>query len=323
MKRRAFLVASALAPVAALAQAGKQRRIGYLLLTPFTDPPSAERAAFLAELRTLGYVDGRNLRIDYRSAQGDREQLAALANELVKSGVEVIVATSTAATRAAVRATRSIPIVMLGIGDVQRAKLVMNLARPEGNLTGVTWDTFELVAKRLQLLKESLPRAMRLALLSNPRDAVAAEQVTISLAASEALGLRLTGYPAGNTDELQAALGELARRRPDALFVVPDGQTVSYRRIIADEALRLRIPCFSGYRGFVEAGALMSYAADLAPLYRRGATYVARLLNGANPAELPVEQPTKYELLVNLRTAKALGLTIPQAILVRADEVIQ
>jgi putative ABC transport system substrate-binding protein len=323
VNRRAFLVASTLVPVAAWAQAGKQRRVGYLLFTPFTDPPSPERAAFLAELRSLGYIDGRNLRIDYRSAQGERERLPALAEELVKAGAEVIVTTSTPATRAAAQVTRSVPIVMVGIGDAQRAKFVMNLARPEGNVTGVIWLTYELVAKRLQLLKETLPRATRVAVFYSREDLAAAEQVSIALEASGSLGLRLTEYPAGNAYDLQSSLEELARNRADALFVVPDSHTVTYRKIIADEALRLGIPCFSGYRGFAEAGALMTYAADLAPLYRRGATYVARLLNGASPAELPVEQPTKYELLVNLKTAKALGLTIPQAILVRADEVIQ
>jgi ABC-type uncharacterized transport system substrate-binding protein len=322
VKRRAFLLASVLAPIAAWSQA-KQRRVGYLLFTPFTDPPSPERAAFLAELRSLGYIDGMNLRIDYRSAHGERERLPALAEELVKAGAEVIVTTSTPATRAAAQVTRSIPIVMVGIGDAQRAKFVMNLARPEGNMTGVTWLNHELMAKRLQLLKETLPRATRVAVFYNREDPAAAEQVAIASEASDGLGLRLTGYEAGDADALRSSLEELARDRPDALFVVPDSSTVVYRKIIADEALRLRIPCFSGYRGFAEAGALMSYAADLAPLYRRGATYVARLLNGASPAELPVEQPTKYELLVNLKTAKALGLTIPPAILVRADEVIQ
>ena len=323
MRRRSFLIASALAPIAAFAQQGKPHRIGYLLLTSFVDPPSAERAAFLAELRSHGYAEGRNLRIEYRSAEGNRERLSPLAEELVREKVDVIVATSTPGARAAAQATRDIPVVFIGVGDAQRAKLVKNFARPEANVTGVTWLTFETVSKRFQLLKETLPRATRVALVWNPGDGASIEQHALAREAANRLRLELEDYHVTGTEQLQKALDRLGRERPDAIFVVPDSRMVTYRKIIADEALKQRIPCFSSYRGFVEAGALMSYAADLTDLYRRGATFVARLLNGAKPAELPVEQPTRFQLVLNLKTAKALGLKIPQSVMVLTDELIQ
>jgi putative ABC transport system substrate-binding protein len=323
-RRRAALalVAFGLAPYAP-AQPGKARRLGYLLLTPLGDSPSPERTSFLDELRRLGFVDGRNLRIEYRSAQNNRKALDALAEELVREKVDVIVTTSTPATRAASRATRAIPIVMIGIGDAQRARLVANFARPEANVTGVTWLTTELAAKRFQLLRETLPGAARVALVLNPDDGAAREQLPFVRQAAGVLRFELAEYHVAAADGLLMALEKLGRERPDAIFVMPDARMVTYRKIISDEALKLRIPCFSSYRGFVEAGALMSYAADLAELYRRGATYVARLLNGATVADLPVEQPTRFELVVNLRTAGALGVLVPQSILLRADEVIQ
>lgn len=326
ISRRAFVtgLAAVLAvPLAGRAQQSRTHRIGYLLLTPLVDPPSPERAAFLAELRGLGYAEGRNLRIEYRSASGSREQLPALAEELVRANVEVIVATSTPAARAASQATRSIPIVMIGIGDAQRAKLVMNFARPEANVTGVISLMPELVSKRFQLLKETLPRAARVALVWNPGDAAVVEQHPLARDAASRLRLELDDYHVAGAQELQRALDRVARERPDALFVMPDARIVTYRKIIADEALKQRIPCFSSYRGFVEAGALMSYAPDFSDLYRRGATFVARLLKGAKVVELPVEQPTRFQLVLNLKTARALGLRIPQSVMVLADEVIE
>jgi putative ABC transport system substrate-binding protein len=322
ISRRAFVAIVVTLPLAARAQP-KTHRIGYLLFTPFVDPPSPERAAFLAELRSLGYADGRNLRIDYRSAEGNREKLSLLAEELVREKVDVIVATSTPGARAAAQATRDIPVVFIGVGDAQRAKLVKNFARPEANVTGVTWLTFETVSKRFQLLKETLPRAARVALVWNPGDGASIEQHALVREAAGRLHLELDDYHVAGTEQLQRALERFARERPDAIFVMPDSRMVTYRKIIADEALKQRIPCFSSYRGFVEAGALMSYAADLTDLYRRGATFVARLLNGAKPAELPVEQPTRFQLVLNLTTAKTLGLKIPHSVMVLTDELIQ
>jgi putative ABC transport system substrate-binding protein len=326
ISRRAFVGGLAILialPRAGRAQPAKRHRIGYLLLTPLVNPPSVERAAFLAELRNLGYTDGKNLRIEYRSASGSRQLLAALAEDLVREKVDVIVATSTPAARAASQATHSIPIVMLGISDAQRAKLVTNFARPEANVTGVTWLTPELVAKRFQLIRDTLPRAARVALIWNPDDAAAMEQLPIARDAASRLRLELNDYHVADAEQLQQALDKLARERPDALFVIADGRMVTYRKIIADEALKLRVPFFSAYRGFTDAGGLMSYAADLAELYRRGATYVAKLLAGAKATELPVEQPSRFQLVLNLKTAKTLGLRIPYSVMVLADELIQ
>jgi putative ABC transport system substrate-binding protein len=323
ISRRAFVAAALAAPLAARAQREKMHRIGYLLLTPFTDTPSPERAAFLAELRSLGYVDGKNLRIEYRSAQSRREKLPALAEELVREKVEVIVATSTPGTRAAADATRDIPIVFIGVGDASRAKLVSNFARPEANLTGVTWLTAETVSKRFQFLKETLPRASRVALVWNPADGTSTEHYALVREAADRLQLALEDYRVSGVDELQTALERLPRERPDAIFVITDSRMVTYRKIIADEARKLRIACFADYRGFAESGALMSYSADLTDLFRRGAAFVARLLKGAKPSELPVEQPTRFQLVLNLKTAKALGLKIPQSVMVLADELIE
>lgn len=323
ISRRAFVTALLTLPLAGRAQQAKTHRIGYLLLTPLVHPPSPERAAFLAELRSLGYTEGKNLRIEYRSAEGNREKLGLLAEELVREKVEVIVATATGAALAAAKATRTIPIVFVGIGDAQRAKLVNNFARPEANVTGVTWLTFETVSKRFQLLKETLPHAARVALVWNPADTAAAEQHPLVRDAASRLRLKLDDYHVAGAEQLQRALDRLGRERPDAIFVMPDARMVTYRKIIADEALKQRIPCFSSYRGFVEAGALMSYAADLTDLYRRGATFVARLLRGAKPAELPVEQPTRFQLVLNLKTARALGLKIPHSVMVLTDEMIE
>lgn len=321
--RRAFMALALAVPLAARAQREKMHRIGYLLLTSLTDTPSAERAAFLAELRSLGYVEGKNLRIEYRSAQSRREKLPALAEELVRERVEVIVATSTPGTRAAADATRDIPIVFIGVGDASRAKLVRNFARPEANLTGVTWLTAETVSKRVQLLKETLPRASRVALVWNPADGTSAEHYALVREAADRLQLALEDYRISGVDELQTALERLPRERPDAIFVITDSRMVTYRKIITDEARKLRIPCFADYRGFAESGALMSYSADLTDLFRRGAAFVARLLKGAKPSELPVEQPTRFQLVINLKTAKALGLKIPQSVMVLADELIE
>jgi putative ABC transport system substrate-binding protein len=323
ISRRAFVATLVALPLAARAQQAKTHRIGYLLLTPLLDKPTPERAAFLSQLSELGYTDGRNLRIEYRSAESRRERLPALAEELAREKVEVIVATATPAALAAAKATRSIPVVFVGIADAQRVKLVSNFARPEANVTGVTWLTFETVSKRFQLLKETLPRAGRVALLWNPSDPAAAEQHPLAREAASRLRLQLDDYHVGGIEQLQRALDRLGRERPDAVFVVPDARIITYRKILADEALKQRIPCFSSYRGFVESGALMSYSADLADLYRRGASFVARLLRGAKTAELPVEQPTRFQLVLNLKTAKALGLKIPHSVMVLVDEVVE
>lgn len=300
----------------------KKWRLGYLVLTPLTDPPSPERAAFLAALQELGYAIGTNLTIEYRSANSDRVQLPFLADELVQAKVDAIVVVSSDGTRAALNATKSVPIIMLGVGDPIAYGLVTNLARPGSNITGISWQSVDLIGKRFGLLKEALSRATRVAYLWNP-DSVADADFAAAQEAAGKIGFVLDELRVANSEELQRAIQSLERRRPDALYVNADAKIISYRQIIADAAVRMKVPSMSGYRGFVEVGGLMSYAASLTEIYRRGATYIDRVLRGANPGDLPIEQPTKFELMINLKTAKALGLTIPQPLLLRADDVIQ
>jgi len=325
--RRHFLSLLAASSLAASGAAGQSRdrvwRLGYFVLNPLTDPPSAERAAFLAALRELGYAAGTNLTIEYRSANSDRAQLPFLADELVQQKVDAIVVGSSDSARAALDATKSVPIVMLGVGDPVAFGLVTNLARPGSNITGSSWQSVDLTGKRFGLLRELLPRGTRVAYLWNPDSVTADASFAAAREAARKTGFALDELRVANPEELQRAIQALERRRPDALYVNIDTRIATYRQIIADAAIRLKIPTVSSYRGFVEVGGLMSYSASLTDLYRRGATYVDRVFRGAKPAELPIEQPTKFELVINMKTAKALGLTIPQSVLLRADEVIQ
>jgi len=324
--RRHFLSLLAAASLAARGVAAQSRdkvwRLGYLAQPPLTDPPSPERAAFIAALRELGYTTGTNLVIEYRSANSDREQLPFLADELVQAKVDAIVVGSSDTARAALNATKGVPIIMLGVGDPVAFGLVTNLARSGSNITGVSWQSVDLIGKRFELLKEMLPRATRAAFLWNP-DTVANAGYALAQEAAKKTGFALDEIRITNLEDLQHAFQALERRRPDVLYVNIENRIATYRQIIADAALRLKIPSASGYRGFVDAGGLLSYGASLTEIYRRGATYVDRVFRGAKPADLPIEQPTKFELAINLRTAKALGLTIPQSVLLRADELIQ
>ena len=327
MRRRTF-VSNTLAilawPLTSVAQpAGKVWRLGYLVLNPLTDPPSPERAAFVAALRELGYAVGGNLTIEYRSADSDKERLPFLADELVQAKMDAIVVGSSDPARAAMRTTTNVPIIMLGVGDPVAFGLVTNLARPGSNITGPSWQSVDLIGKRFNLLKEVLPRANRAAYLWNPDTAEGWPGYTAAKEAAHKAGFALDELRVTDAQELQRAIGVLERLHPDALYVNIDPRIATYRQIIADAAIRLKISSISGYRGFVDVGGLMSYGASLTELYRRAATYVDRVFHGAKPADLPIEQPTKFELVINLKTAKALGLTIPQSLLLRADEVIQ
>jgi putative ABC transport system substrate-binding protein len=298
-------------------------RLGYLVLNPLTDPPSPERAAFVAALRELGYAVGTNLAIEYRSADSDKERLPFLADELVQAKVDAIVVGSSDPARAAMRATPSIPIIMLGVGDPVAFGLVTNLARPGSNITGLSWQSVDLIGKRFSLLKEVLSRANRAAYLWNPDTAEGWAGYTAAKEEAQKAGLALDELRVTDAQGLQRAIGVLERSHPDAMYVNIDPRIATYRQVIADAAIRFKISSISGYRGFVDVGGLMSYGASLTELYRRSATYVDRVFRGAKPAELPIEQPTKFDLVINMRTAKLLGLTIPQALLLRAEEVIQ
>jgi putative ABC transport system substrate-binding protein len=324
-RRRAFLAlaaASLCAPETLLAQP-KARRIGYLSPHAITEPPSPERAEFLAGLRELGYEPGRNLVIVYRSADGDFERLPELAAELVRQRVELIVVNSGEAAVAAKAATSTLPLIISAAGDPVQTGLVKSYARPGGNLTGLSFIAPELGAKRLALAKEILPQTRRVAVIWNARDPASNNEWAQVRDAGPKLGIATDALPVGETDDLARALDSLPKSASQALLVIVDARMVGFRKIVADAAIQARIPCFAGWREYVTSGALASYAPDFRALFRRAAFYVDRILRGAKPADLPVEQPTKFELVVNLRTAKAIGITVPNAVLLRADEVIE
>ena len=303
-------------------QAGKVARIGVLWQGSSTSGPHI-REAFRQGLRDLGYVEGQNVVIEYRYAEGKAERLPDLAAELLRLKVDVIVAGGTLAPLAAKHATGTIPIVMSAAGDPVGTGLVPSLAKPGGNVTGLSNFSADLTAKRLQLLKEILPGVSRVAVLWNAANPIAALLMRETEAAARALGLQVQSLEVRGPDEFENALPAAVSGGAGALFVVDDPLVFIARLRIADFAARNRLPMTAIYREFAEAGGLMTFGANLADLNRRAAIYVDKILKGAKPADLPVEQPTKFDLVINLKTAKALGLTIPQSLLVRADEVIQ
>lgn len=297
-------------------------RIGYLVQSPLTDPPSPERAAFLDGLRTLGYENGRNIIIDYQSAEGDADKLPFLAEELVARKADIIVAVGTPPAVAARKATTTIPIVFLFLADPVGIRLVDNLAHPGGNITGLSSLAGELGAKRLELLRETLPRLARVTVLWDSDFIVDSELQSIQTAA-RTFGISIQSVDISGHPDLAAVFSTIVKNKPGALLVTTNLRTHQYREIIADFALRQRLPTMFGRRDFVAGGGLMSYAADFSVLSRRAATYVDRILRGTPAGSLPVEQPTQFELVVNTKTAKTLGIRFPQSILVRADEVLR
>ena len=326
MHRRAFIrmMAGGLlaVPLAAAAQqqVGKLSRIGVLmnLYSPDAHPPQALRQ----RLRDLGYVEGQNLVIDWRYQLGGTDRLAALAVELVRLKPDVIVADVTVAIRAAMQATSTIPIVMASSADAVGGGLVTSLGRPGGNVTGVTTMLAEMSAKRLQLLKEVAPNVSRVAVLWDPAIPWHRALLKEVEAAAPALRLQPVVIAVRNRDDLGDAFSEMTKGRVDAVFV-SHTMTPRARGQMIDLAAKRRMPTMFMDRDYVAAGGLMSYGSDFSEEFRHAAEYVEKILKGAKPADLPVEQPTKFELIINLKTAKALGLTIPQSLLSRADEVIQ
>ena len=317
-----FLLSASLGTAAAQ-PAGKVPRIGYL--SPgFATDPMRERflEAFRQGLRELGYVEGQNIAIESRWTEGKDDRLPALAADLVRSKVDVIVTLSGAATQAAQQATRTIPIVMSLVNDPVGSGLVASLARPGGNVTGLTVMSPDLAGKQLQLLKEVVPKVSRVALLRNPDNPAAAAMLREAEAAARALGVRLQTLEARNPQEIDSAFAAMTRERAGALVILPDGIFLNQRSQIAELAAKRRLPSIRQCGSYAEAGGLMSYGANYLDLMRRAATFVDKILKGAKPADLPVEQPTKFELVINLRTAKAIGLTIPPALLQRADQII-
>jgi putative tryptophan/tyrosine transport system substrate-binding protein len=330
MDRRAFVATLGLgfvvAPLAADAQqAAKIARIGYLALNLPLHPHLRE--AFRQGLRDLGYVEGRNLVIEYRDAEGKVERLPALAAELVALKVDVILAGGTPGVVAATQATRTLPIVFASALDPVRSGFVTSLARPGGNVTGLSFFApGELVGKCLEQLKQAVPGVSRVAALWPPgafperteKDILKGAEV-----AARALGVRLQFVEARGPTDFDRAFSEMTKARAGALTVLPSSMLLVERRRLVDLAAKNRLPAVYPTREFVDAGGFMSYGPNLADMYRRAATYVDKILKGAKPGDLPVEQPTKFELVVNLKTAKDLGLTIPPSLLARADQVIE
>ena len=328
MDRRAFIGAAGGSGLAALLVAGGQtaglRTIGFL-----GPPPSAGGLvqAFQQGLRDLGYVEGQNIRIEYRytdvALQGHAELFPQLAAELVKLKPDVLVVSVTEAALAAKNATSTIPIVMVSVPDPVAAGLVASLARPGGNVTGLSRQTRDIISKTFQLLKEAFPETTRVNLLSNPTDPLASWMVGDAKEAAKLLGVQLKIVEARTPAELERAFSTMHADRASALLTISGAGFYLNRAQIVELALRKRLPSVFQNREFVEAGGLLSYGPSTVANYRRAAFFVDRILKGAKPSDLPVEQPTQFELVINLKTAKALRLTIPQSVLGRADQVIE
>ena len=324
--RRTFLatvISGSLAPsLAALAQqAGKVYRIGFVWDTPAVWPHALE--AFRQGLRDLGWIEGRNIIIEYRWAEGRFDRLGGLMEELVQLKVDLIVAPTSIYTGAAKRATLTIPIVFVSHADPIGSGHVASLARPGANATGLTIIMSETMAKSLELLKATIPGLTRVAVIWDPATPSHVPGVKALEAVVGTLGLRLQALAVRGATEFDTAFSAIVRERAGAVLVLSTPLFMGEAKQLAELALTHKVPTMFGPREHVEAGGLLSYGPDRADLYRRAAAYVDKILKGANPANLPVQQATKFELVINLKTAKALGLTIPQAVLLRADEVIQ
>ena len=328
MDRRQFIIGSTLgllaAPLAARAQqAGKVPRIGWL------GGPTRESAepfvrVFRRGLKDLGWVEGQNIVVEWRFAGGRAERLPDLVAELVRLQVDLIVVPSTPPALAAKNATKTIPIVTVAVGDPVGLGLVASLARPGGNITGLTGTVDpEIAGKLLELLKETVPKVSRMAVLWNPTTPGNAFALREAESAARALRVELQLLEARSLNDFDSVFAAMTTKRAGALLVLGDVMFVTHRIRLANLAAKSRLPAIYGLREYVEAGGLMSYGAITSELFRRAATYVDRVLKGAKPTDLPIERPTKFEFVINLTTAKALGLTIPQSILVRADELIQ
>ena len=331
MDRRAFLGSMAggflAAPLAVMAQsAGQRPRIGYLASG---GPPRHSTDMFMGRLRELGYEPGRNLEFEFRSPAdaGNAEQLRELAAGLVSLSVDILVAAGPPAAEAAQRATRSTrtPVVVVAVDDPVGRGLVTSLARPGGNVTGATWDVDveTYAAKTLKILKQALPKSFRVAFLWNLDNPAARDYLKAYQNVAPSMGLMLLSLGVSRPEQFEGAFKQMAEQGADAVIVGAGHMTRPDRARITELATSSRLPTICGWRKWIVAGCLMSYGPYPEDMYRRAADYVDKILKGAKPADLPVEQPTKFELVINLKTAKALGLTIPQSVLGRADDVIQ
>jgi putative tryptophan/tyrosine transport system substrate-binding protein len=327
MKKPGFLLVVALLAVAVIAEAQqpkKVHRIGYLGATDAAGESTRSEAIWLA-LREFGHIVGQNIAIEYRYAEGKQDRYAELAAELVRLKVDIIVAAGgNLLVRRIKNATKTIPIVMIGQGlDPVAEGLVESLARPGGNVTGLTNLGPELAGKRLDLFKEAVPKIVSVAVLYEPANPGSVLQMKEALAAARRLGLTIRPWKVRDADGFEKEFAALSKERPDGLYVVGGPLMTSNQKRIAGLALKRRLPSMHGSREYVEAGGLMSYGADRMDIYRRIAYFLDKILKGAKPADLPVEQPTKFELVINLKTAKQIGLAIPQRVLGRVDKVIK
>jgi putative ABC transport system substrate-binding protein len=326
MRRREFIAllggAAAWPFVARAQQTTRAPRVGWLV----TGTPTSYRfslAAFREGLKALGYIEGENINIEYRWAEGDFELLPALANELVHLKVDIIVAGGSVGAKAAKRATSVIPIVAAGVGDLVELGLVTSLAQPGGNLTGFVSAVLENAAKRIQIMKEVIPQATRAAILWSPANNQAKLELSLIRDFATANDIAFEPYDARSVEQLTDAFVRIRQDDPDMVLVLSDPFTFTYRKVIVDAAERSRLPTIYPFREYVDDGGLISYGVSIADTYRRAAGYVDKILRGARPADLPVQLPISFELVVNLKTAKLLGLIIPPTLLARADEVIE
>jgi putative tryptophan/tyrosine transport system substrate-binding protein len=327
MRRRDFITVlggtAVLRPMAVRAQQPKKiPRLCFLTFDPGS-MQSTRFGAFFAGLRDLGYVQGQTIIIDYQTADGQAERYSALAAECVRIGADVIATSTTPATQIAKNTTQAIPIVMIGIGDPVATGLVDSLARPGGNVTGLSLMAPALAIKRLELLRELVPKISRVLVLSHLSDPIAPPQVRALEETAHALGIKLQIRDIRTSGDLAAAFDAGAKERAEGVLATNESIFAVNRARVAELAARHKLPGVYSQGVIAGAGGLMTYQADTTVLHRRAATYVDRLLRGAKPADLPIEQPTKFELIINLKTAKALGLTVPPALLARVDEIIE
>jgi len=330
MRRRAFILALGGAAVAASmswpcpspAQENSQRRIIGLIGASAPAAVSTWVAAFVERIRELGWIEGRNITIEYRWAEGRFDRLAGFAAEFARRDIDIIVAEGTVATVAAKQATSTIPIVFAIAGDPVANQLVASLVRPGGNVTGLSIQAVDLAAKRLELLREILPGLIRLAVMANPASPNVPPELDELRSTARMLGIQASVFEIRRADEIAPAF-ETFKTSTQALYVVPDPLMLSNRAAVNTAALARRLPTMYAYRDYVQAGGLVGYGPSVPANFRRAAEFVDKILRGAKPADMPVEQPRQFDLVINLKTAKALGLTIPPTLLARADEVIE
>ena len=320
-----LVAALAFMPGGAQAQQAKRAvHIGFLSPSSISDPRTRTFVeAFRQGLRELGWVEGQNLTIEYRWAEEKTERLPDLARDLARLKVDVVVASTSPAVQAAKHATATIPIVMTNAGDAVATGFVANIARPEANITGLSMMGGELVSKQLQILKDVVPNLSRVALLWNPTNSSNAPQLLHAQEAARILGVRLQPLEIRGPGEIEGAFAAMTKERAGAVMVLLDSMLVANRARIAELTTKSRLPGIYGLTDYAKAGGLMAYGPNVADMHRQAATYVDKILKGRRPTDLPVEQPTKFELIINLSAAKALGLTIPPLILTRADQVIE